>query len=89
MATIRCPAGHIFADIEDPNPNKYHILADNDFSKLAEAIIRTCDDIENNQVFIYSLISDHTKVMYKCPECGRLLIEKDPSQSDFTSYVNE
>lgn len=75
MATINCPGGHTFQDNSDYHTHKFHVLPDTKFEELAEEVINLCDDPKEDNSLVYGLLSEYTFIMYKCPYCGRLLLE--------------
>jgi hypothetical protein len=87
VATIHCPAGHIFADIETPNPNKMHLIADVKVDGLISDILETVKQGEDIEARITHLILTSGKEVYECPTCGRILILE--TDNSFRSFLPE
>lgn len=76
-----CPCGHEIYDGPENNPNKGHLIADQDWFRLLDAIDTaiagnhlTAKDKEAACMSVRYLIGDISRAMWQCPECGRLWI---------------
>lgn len=62
---IRCVCGELLSDNTDELPHKAHLVADEDWMPFTESCLRP-------QGYDWRLVT----IIYQCPSCGRLLIEK-------------
>ena len=90
MATIHCPSGHIFSDIIEPKPNKFYLIADKQSEELAEKIILTCKEADEEQLAanVHFFVLTAGDAAYSCPVCNRLLII-DKENRLVKSYIAE
>lgn len=79
---ISCPCGFEIYDGPDHNPNIGHLIPDQDWSHLLDAIDAavegdhpTANAKEAACISVRYLIGDISRRMWQCPECGRLLID--------------
>jgi hypothetical protein len=76
-----CPCGHEIYDGPDKNPNLGHLIPDQDWFRLLDAIDAaieghhpTAKDKEAACMGLRYLIGDISRRIWQCSECGRLWI---------------
>jgi hypothetical protein len=76
-----CPCGHLIYDGPDQNPNIGHLIPDQDWFRLLDAIDAAIEgdhpnakDKESACMSLRSLAGTIARPMWQCPECGRLWI---------------
>ena len=62
---IRCVCGELLSDNTDDLPHKAHLVADEDWNAFTDSCLRP-------QGYDWRLVT----IIYQCPRCGCLLIEK-------------
>ena len=76
-----CPCGHLIYDGPDENPDLAHLIPDQDWFRLLDAIDAavegshpTAKDRDAACMSVRRLIGDLSRPVWQCPECGRLWI---------------
>jgi len=89
---FRCPCGHQIYDGPDQNPNIGHLIPDQEWFRLLDAIDAAIEghhasgkDKEAACMSVRSLIGDVSRRIWQCSECGRLWInDRARQQQEFT-----
>ena len=80
MAHWRCKCGNIMNDIVDPNPYGFVVYSERDWENGLELA-------DENNMLHWQDFPDPTFEVYRCPECGRLMVFDDSNR--YVSYKPE
>jgi len=79
---IHCPCGAIISDSTDRLPRKGHIIPDQEWDSLKDALEKVIGDamarrIEGEAAFmqVHILLGDASRLVYQCRDCGRLFAD--------------
>jgi len=73
MATVRCRCGGMFSDGSIPCEEQYHLLPDVALEGVVDRVITFAREAKDEAEVFYAVRSAATLV-YKCPDCGRLIV---------------
>lgn len=73
MATTRCRCGGMFSDGSIPCEEEYHLLSDVVLETVVDKVTTLVREAEDEAEVFYALRSAATLV-YKCPDCERLIV---------------
>ena len=79
---ITCHCGHLIPDQTDSLPHKAHLIPDQNWEQLWEQIDTTVldklgagkIDVDAAATILRTLISNSSRSMYQCSQCGRLYL---------------
>ena len=78
---LRCECGEIIADQTDFLPYKAHLIADQDWFGVFDALDKIVSDVadarltvDEAQTALRNTLSSESREMYQCGKCGRLLV---------------
>ena len=89
MATIKCPAEHIFSDGQVPCPHGWTLISESNFDKALDDLLelaRKGGDFDGQAM---PILASHGLPSYICPECGRLLVFRNGLDKPATIYKPE
>lgn len=87
MSKLGCSCGHVMAVRTMEEDFLYDLIPVKNFVEILEA----WDEIRNDSYAdeLSEFYNQFRKDVYKCPSCGRILIESDKDPNYFDSYVKE
>ena len=81
LVKITCPCGGVIADNTDFISRKGYLVADQDYFDLQE-------DLESeDRVRRRDALRRWERLLYQCPDCGRLLVESREHQHTYVSFT--
>ena len=81
MPKVICKCGCVIQDIEIPNPHG-NIL-------ISEVDLDTIESKSENLDLAFDAISDRGQLVYKCPQCSRLIIFPEGKSGPVYTYLLE
>ncbi|XKM14521.1 hypothetical protein RCS94_04925 [Orbaceae bacterium ac157xtp] len=87
MSKLKCRCGYIMAVHTMEEDFLYDLVP----QKNMMEIVGEWDQIRFNEYpdGLTELYDKNTKEVYKCPSCGRLLVESNKNPNTFDSYIKE
>ena len=87
---IHCPCGELVVDQTDALPSKAHVIPDQDFFRLLDAIDEAVEqsgpaptEREAACMRVRRLVTEITRRAWQCRACGRLFVDRGRSLQVF------
>lgn len=84
---IDCHCGAIIADAADNLPHKAHLIPDQEWFRVFEAIDGVIEDLaagradaESAQMGVRRILGEAARQLYQCRNCGRLYVDDQQHQ---------
>lgn len=88
MGRMRCKCGNVICDVESPSPDLFLAIPDEKMWSVVKQAVAACGD-EHPADAVSAAIILASVAVYRCSECGRLLVFWDGSDAQYSSYSLE
>ena len=88
MSRVKCKCGEVVKDVESPCPSLVLGIPDEKLWPVIHSIVESCEK-EHPTDLVSAVITDASTPIYRCSQCGRLLVFWNGGDSAYSAYRAE